>query len=104
MVMTEDRWLSTDEVADYLNVKKGTIYKWIETRNVPAHRVGNNWKFRRDEIAEWVRSTGVDYKEPEAVNTGKPLCNMTLRYNSYLNARLNIKWNLWICSKGFGNC
>jgi excisionase family DNA binding protein len=102
--MMKDRWLSTDELAEYLNINRGTVYRWISNRNIPAHRFGNVWKFRRDEIIEWVRSTDAEYKESGDVNTGKPICNMTLRYNSYLNARLNIKWNLWICSKGFGNC
>ena len=51
-----DRWLSVDEIAAYLGVKRYTIYKWIERKNMPAHKVGSLWKFKRDEIDDWVRN------------------------------------------------
>jgi len=54
----EDRWLSVDEIADYLGIKRDTVYKWIGDKSMPAHRVGRLWKFRKEEIDEWVRSGG----------------------------------------------
>lgn len=51
-----DRWLSVDEVAGYLGVKRDTIYKWIDRRHMPAHKVGRLWKFRKREIDDWVCS------------------------------------------------
>ncbi len=55
--MTDDRWLSVDEIATYLGVKRDTIYKWIERKGMPpAHKVGRLWKFRKDEIDKWVVS------------------------------------------------
>jgi excisionase family DNA binding protein len=53
---TTDRWLSVDEIAAYLGVKRFTVYKWIERKNMPGHKVGSLWKFKRDEIDDWVRS------------------------------------------------
>ncbi len=50
-----ERWLSVDEIADYLGVKRDTLYKWINRRAMPAHKVGRLWKFQRDEIDQWVR-------------------------------------------------
>ena len=52
----EDRWLSVDEAARYLGVKRDTVYKWITRRLMPAHKVGRLWKFRKQEIDSWVRS------------------------------------------------
>jgi excisionase family DNA binding protein len=52
--MAGSRWLSTDEIADYLGVKRDTIYKWIERHNMPAHKVGRLWKFRKHEIDDWI--------------------------------------------------
>ena len=52
----EDRWLSLEEVATYLGIKKDTLYKWIYRKNVPAHKVGRLWKFRKEEIDAWIRS------------------------------------------------
>ncbi len=51
-----DRWLSVDEIASYLGVKRDTIYKWIDRKNMPAHKVGSLWKFRKEEIDNWVRA------------------------------------------------
>jgi len=50
----EDRWLSVDEIATYLGIKRDTVYKWIGDKKMPAHRVGRLWKFRREEVDEWV--------------------------------------------------
>lgn len=54
--MIDDRWLSVDEIAAYLGVKRDTIYKWIERKSLPAHKVGRLWKFRRSDIDDWVTS------------------------------------------------
>ncbi len=51
-----ERWLSVDEIAAYLGIKRDTVYKWIDRKAMPAHKVGRLWKFRKDEIDEWVRS------------------------------------------------
>jgi len=59
---TEDRWLSVDEIAAYLGIKRDTVYKWIERKSMPAHKVGILWKFKKEEIDEWVRSGGAAHK------------------------------------------
>lgn len=53
-----DRWLSVEEVAQYLGINKGTLYKWITRKSIPAHKVGRLWKFRKWEIDEWIESGG----------------------------------------------
>ncbi len=54
--MTDDRWLSVEEIAEHLGVTKDSIYRWIERKGLPAHKVGKLWKFKKDEVDEWVRS------------------------------------------------
>ena len=51
-----ERWLSVAEIAKYLGVKRDTVYKWIERKGMPAHKVGRLWKFKQDEVDAWVRS------------------------------------------------
>ncbi|WP_279614745.1 helix-turn-helix transcriptional regulator [Dissulfuribacter thermophilus] len=34
----KDRWLSVDEIAAYLRIKRDTIYKWIAETEVPKGR------------------------------------------------------------------
>ena len=50
----EDRWFSVDDVAEYLGIKRDTVYKWIGRRGMPAHKLGRLWKFRKNEVDEWV--------------------------------------------------
>ena len=52
----ESRWLSVEEIAAHLGIKPDTVYKWIERRNMPAHKLGKLWKFQAAEVDEWVRS------------------------------------------------
>jgi len=54
----EDRWLSVEEIAAHLGVKRDTVYKWIDRKRLPAHKVGRLWKFRRGEVDNWVTSGG----------------------------------------------
>lgn len=56
--ITEDRWLSVEEIAGYLGVKRDTVYKWIDRKSMPAQKLGSLWKFKRSEVDDWVRSGG----------------------------------------------
>lgn len=49
-----DRWLSVDDVSAYLGIRRGTVYKWVERRGLPARKIGRLLKFRRSEVDEWV--------------------------------------------------
>lgn len=56
----DNRWVSVEEVARHLGVARDTVYRWIEKRGLPAHRVGRLWKFQLSEVDEWVKSGGAD--------------------------------------------
>lgn len=60
-----DRWLSVEEIAEYLGISKDTVYAWISKKNMPAHRVGRFWKFLRVEVDTWVKSGGADESKAE---------------------------------------
>lgn len=60
-----EQWLSADEIASHLGVSKDTVYAWISTQNMPAHKVGRLWKFQTSEVDEWVRQGGASTKENE---------------------------------------
>lgn len=52
----DDRWLSVEEIAKHLGIARDTVYRWIESKALPAHKIGRFWKFKKDEVDEWVRS------------------------------------------------
>lgn len=58
-----ERWVSLREVCVHLGVKRHTIMKWIETKEMPAVKAGRLWKFKISEIDEWFRSGGAAENE-----------------------------------------
>ena len=49
-------WSSLGEVASYLGVNKDTIRNWIKKTDIPAHKIGRQWKFKLSEVDAWVKS------------------------------------------------
>jgi len=50
-----ERWVSVDDVATHLGVAKDSVYRWINERGLPVHRVGRLFRFKLSEIDDWVR-------------------------------------------------
>jgi len=69
-----DRWLSVDEIAEYLGVSRDAVYAWVTNKNMPGHKVGRFWKFKKDDIDAWVRKGGAaassDDMDEKAKNVG----------------------------------
>lgn len=57
-----ERWISVDEITRHLGVSRDTVYRWIEAKALPAHRIGRLWKFKLSEVDTWVRAGGADQK------------------------------------------
>lgn len=51
-------WYSVDEIAQHLSVSKETVYRWLERKIIPAHRMGKLWRFKPSEVDEWIKSGG----------------------------------------------
>ena len=53
--MTEPANIMTlEEVANYLKMKPQTLYTWAQKGDIPAVKLGKEWRFRRDVIDEWL--------------------------------------------------
>ena len=70
--MTTEPWASVEDVAKHLGVAKDSVYRWIDTRSLPAHKIGRLWKLKLSEVDEWVRAGGVDANEDEPSKGGVP--------------------------------
>jgi excisionase family DNA binding protein len=46
--------LNVKEVAEYLGVAKSTIYTWSQRGQIPAIKIGREWKFRQSDIDAWI--------------------------------------------------
>ena len=47
-------FLTTSDVLSCLKVDPRTIYRLIKTGELPAVRIGRQWRFRRDDLNEWI--------------------------------------------------
>lgn len=55
--LMDDNYISIDDAAAYLGIKTVTLRNWIKKKpDIPAHRVGKLWKFKRSELDEWIAS------------------------------------------------
>lgn len=44
------------QVAEYLSVNERTIYRMAERGDLPAFKVGDTWRFRREDLNAWIES------------------------------------------------
>ncbi len=52
-----DKWIGIEAAAEYLDVNKDSIRNWIKKESgIPAHKIGKQWKFKKSELDEWVKS------------------------------------------------
>jgi excisionase family DNA binding protein len=58
-MMTLKHMLTVKEVAALLRVSTQTLYKMLEQGQIPAVRVGSQWRFDRDKVEGWIESQGV---------------------------------------------
>jgi len=45
--------LTVGEIADYLRVDRSTIYRLLKRKELPAFRVGRDWRFTMEGIDRW---------------------------------------------------
>ena len=69
--MSEDHFLTTEEVLDYLQVNLRTIYRLIKAGKIPAVRVGRQWRFRKHDIDAWL-SAGKSSAKQGAASVERP--------------------------------
>jgi excisionase family DNA binding protein len=64
---TDEVFLTTEEVLEYLQVNLRTIYRLIKAGKIPAVRVGRQWRFRKRDIDAWL-----DSQRPRGERPGVP--------------------------------
>jgi len=54
----EERWLTVESAAVYLDCKPRRLYEFVERRLIPHERDGRRILFLRSELDAWVRAGG----------------------------------------------
>ena len=72
--------LDVKEVAKLLTVSEKTVYRWIGKNEIPAYKIGENYRFNRVELLEWATAhrIKVSYRIfDEALETGGTMPSLT---------------------------
>ena len=75
---TDEVFLTTEEVLEYLQVNLRTVYRLIKAGKIPAVRVGRQWRFRKRDIDAWLDSQRPRGDRPAAA-TSTPVRNARQR-------------------------
>ena len=54
ILMDDKLYLTVNEVARRFGVNTTTVYRLVKRGILPAFKLGNQWRFRRSRLDEWV--------------------------------------------------
>ncbi len=54
--MDRTKWLTIEELAEYLKMGRTKLYRMAQDGELPASKVGNQWRFDREEIDQWMKN------------------------------------------------
>lgn len=60
--MNADKWLTLDELAEYLKLGRTKLYLLAQKGKIPASKVGSQWRFERREVDKWIEGNGPSYE------------------------------------------
>lgn len=58
-----DTILTLREVAAYLKLAEKTAYKLAAEGKLPGFKVGGSWRFKREDVEQWIEDQKLIYKE-----------------------------------------
>jgi len=50
--------MTIEEVAAYLRIPRGSVYKLAQRRKIPCQKVGRHWRFHRESLEQWLANQG----------------------------------------------
>jgi excisionase family DNA binding protein len=49
--------MTVASLAQYLRCHRSTIYRLLKNRQIPAFKIGSDWRFARADIDRWMRES-----------------------------------------------
>ncbi|MEM4658305.1 MAG: helix-turn-helix domain-containing protein [Candidatus Methanosuratincola sp.] len=56
----EDEILTVKDVASYLKLSELSLYRLLRDRKIPAFKIGQQWRFRRSALDEWIDKRSIE--------------------------------------------
>ncbi|MBU0549106.1 MAG: helix-turn-helix domain-containing protein [Candidatus Omnitrophica bacterium] len=54
--MFKNKLMDIDELADYLRLKRQTIYNWLHQSKISGLKIGGVWRFDKRDIDKWLKT------------------------------------------------
>lgn len=54
-----DKWLTIDELASYIKISRTKLYGMAQRGEIPASKIGSQWRFDREEIDLWMKAHAI---------------------------------------------
>ena len=51
----EKKYMTVDELSEYLPVSKSTIYSWTHMKQIPYYKLGAQVRFDKDKVKTWLK-------------------------------------------------
>ncbi|MCX7047366.1 MAG: helix-turn-helix domain-containing protein [Candidatus Sumerlaeota bacterium] len=64
--MLSDVLLTSAELAKALKVKPQTVLRFVKNKDIPAIRIGHQWRFSSARVMEWLAKNAVNVDEKSA--------------------------------------
>ncbi len=61
--MEKDKFLTVKGLCQYLKIPKSTLYMMLGKGQIPAAKVGRQWRFNKDSIDKWMAEKERYYTE-----------------------------------------
>ncbi len=49
--------MTVTETCRFLEIPQQTLYRYLQCRDIPAFKLGNEWRFVRSDLEQWIRDT-----------------------------------------------
>ena len=57
------------EASQYLGISPDTLYKYLSEKSIPAFKLGNRWRFKKDLLDRWMEKK---IERTELVSDSRP--------------------------------
>jgi excisionase family DNA binding protein len=68
-------------VAEYLKCQPSTLYRLLQSGEIPAFHIGSDWRFRRADINTWIAAREMKVRSEEQKAGSSIACGRRLKGN-----------------------
>ena len=63
-----DRLLTPEQIAEYIGVKKSTIYQWTHIGYIPDIKIGRFVRFKENDVIKWLETKSINGRSRKPID------------------------------------